>query len=70
MAKSLSVVEFVLWEHMATTLSSYLVASSLYGVFPGPLGQFTLVTYPGERNIHLRLDYVTRNTLAARNNEV
>ena len=34
-------------------------AQSLYAVFPGLLGQFTL----------LRLDHVTRNELAARNNE-
>ena len=41
-----------------------------YGVCPGLLGQFTSVTYPrrtsGKR---LRSDYVTRNTLATRNNE-
>ena len=34
-------------------------AQSLYGVFSGLLGQFTL----------LRLDHVTRNESAARNNE-
>ena len=55
MAKSLSVVEFIFWEHMPTTIS--LLASSPSGVFPG------------ERHIQLRLDHVTRNKLAARNNE-
>ena len=47
------------------------VAQSLYGVFPGLLGQFTSVTYPrrtgGKR---LRSDHVTRSALAVRNNEV
>ena len=50
--------------------AGYRAAYFLYGVFPVPLGQFTLVTYPrrtGEK--HLRLDHVTRNALAARNNE-
>ena len=44
----------------------------LYGVFSVPVGQFTLVAYPGERAgnaSHLCLDNVTRNALAARNNE-
>ena len=39
------------------------LAKFLYGVFPGPLGQFSSVTYPR------RLDHVTRKALAARNNE-
>ena len=46
----------------------------LYGVFPVPLGQFTLVPYPrrtgGKRLTSQCLDHVTRNALAARNNEV
>ena len=46
------------------------VAYSLYVVFPGPLGQFTSVTYPRRTDgEHFRLDHVTRNASAARNNE-
>ena len=50
------------------------LASSLYGVLLVPIGQFISVTYPrrtgGERpHIFFRMDHVTRNALAARNNE-
>ena len=38
--------------------------------FPGPLGQFTSVKYPRRTGgKHFRLDHVTRNASAARNNE-
>ena len=43
------------------------LGTAFYGVFPGRLRQFTMVTYPG------RLDHVTRDALAvwsARNNRV
>ena len=42
-------------------------AWSLYGVFPGLLGQFTSVTYPrrtGGKRLTFRSDHVTRNALA------
>ena len=42
-------------------------AKSLYGVFPGLLGQFIMVLYlPGDE---IRSDHVTRNAQAARSNE-
>ena len=46
------------------------VAQSLYGVFPGPLGQFISVTYPrGTVGSKTLSDHVTRNASAAHNNE-
>ena len=48
------------------------VAWSLYGVFPVPLGQLGDVSDVNGRETpysHLRLDHVSRNALAVRNNE-
>ena len=46
------------------------VAWSLYSVFPGLLGQFTLVTpWPtGRKHSLFRSDHLTRNALATQNN--
>ena len=43
------------------------LCSPLYGVFPGLLGQFTLVTYLRQNNFFT--GPATRNALAARNND-
>ena len=55
-----------MWEYSIMIVKlgggGYRVAYSLYGVFPVPLGQFTLVTYPRRTGVkHLHLKHATRN---------
>ena len=49
------------WERYKWGDSNF--SQSLYGVFPGLLGQCILATYPR------RTDHVTRDSLVVRNNE-